>query len=64
MYGVDVDHLKKCEKVEKVEQCMEWMLIISKKMWEGREGGAVYGVDVDHIKKCEKVEKVEKVDKY
>ncbi len=22
---------KKCEKVEKVEQCMEWMLIISKK---------------------------------
>ena len=43
---------------------MEWMLIISKKMWEGREGGAVYGVDVDHIKKCEKVEKVEKVDKY
>ena len=21
----------KCEKVEKVEQCMEWMLIISKK---------------------------------
>ncbi len=32
MYGVDVDHLKKkCEKVEKVEQCMEWMLIISKK---------------------------------
>ena len=21
---------KKCEKVEKVEQCMEWMLIISK----------------------------------
>ena len=66
MYGVDVDHLKKkCEKVEKVEQCMEWMLIISKKMWEGREGGAVYEVDVDHInKKCEKVEKVEKVDKY
>ncbi len=44
---------------------MEWMLIISKKMWEGREGGAVYGVDVDHLKKkCEKVEKVEKVDKY
>ena len=51
MYGVDIDHLKKCEKVEKVEQCMEWMLIISKKMWEGREGGAVYGVDVDHLKK-------------
>ena len=22
-----------------------------KKMWEGREGGAVYGVDVDHLKK-------------
>ena len=31
MYGVDVDHLKKCEKVEKVEQCMEWMLIIPNK---------------------------------
>ena len=29
---MDVDHLKKkCEKVEKVEQCMEWMLIIPKK---------------------------------
>ena len=45
MYGVDVDHLKnKCEKVEKVEQCMEWMLIISKKKCE----------------KVEKVEKVDK----
>jgi hypothetical protein len=30
VYGVDVDHLKKCEKVEEVEQCMEWMLIIPK----------------------------------
>ena len=30
---------------------MEWMLSISNKMREGREGGAVYGVDVDHLKK-------------
>ncbi len=35
---------KKCEKVEKVEQCMEWMLIISKKKCE----------------KVEKAEKVDK----
>ena len=51
-------------KVQSAEQCMEWILIISKKCEKVEKVEQCMEWMLIISNKCEKIEKVEKVDKY